>query len=212
MSDDQEGSSNAPSTTEEDNLREENIQLRDEVRNCKSTQRDLTKTINSLNDELETAKSKIQSLKKNQDLAKKRNDIISKQANWGIRGFVRESLLEIMAGVDDAAACGKAREAEEGLRDFLPSVSMIGACKSAEQRTEHVEFDIGASFTEKKEIKNGKEQHAGFKLLVSSFAQFGVGASGSVESLESDSSAQTNRIRFSVPIVYGSQRDPLDEV
>ena len=145
---------------------------------------------------------------------------IQEQANsgWGIRQFVRDSLLGIMGGVDDAAAKGKTRALRDGLEGYLPSVTAIGAASSGDQQVERVDFDMAVTVVEAKRIdsETNSEVSAGFKIafpISSALVSLGAGGSrhrGSAQA-SSNSSEQANRIRFSVPIIYATQDESPDD-
>ena len=133
----------------------------------------------------------------------------------GIRDFVRQSLLDIMAGVDDAAAMGKTRELNEGLTDYLPAVTMIGTSSADERASDRVEFDLAVTVAQSASEQKGKggTLDASFKVGVMGLGKLHVGASGHIERTvgEASSSQRANRLRFSVPIVYAVQDDSADE-
>ena len=150
----------------------------------------------------------------------KHEKLLQKQAksDWGIRDFVRESLLDIMGGVDDAAAKGQTRTLKEGLEGYLPSVTAIGVASSGDQPAERVEFDIAVTVMqdEREEIGEDKQVNAGFKIgLPLPFVQLGAEAGASRQwertQASSNSSEQANRIRFSVPIIYATQDESPDD-
>ena len=131
----------------------------------------------------------------------------------GVREFVRQSLLDIMEGVDDAAAMGRLRATDDGLERFLPAVTMIGGAP-AEGRTERVEFDLAVTVnqTTKKTAGAGGKAEADFKVGVFGVGKLHVGASGHIERVvaEGATNEQTNRLRFAVPISYAVQHDAND--
>ena len=127
----------------------------------------------------------------------------------GVRQFVRQSLLDIMAGVDDAAAKGKIRAENDGMDGFLPSVTMIGATTDEGSVSERVEFDLAVTVAESASdaTKEGGEVNAGLQVSLFGVAKFQVGASGQVERVTNEASSQgrSNRLKFAVPIVYAEQ-------
>lgn len=133
------------------------------------------------------------------------------KASTGVRDFVRDSLLDIMAGVDDAAAVGKTRDLTEGLVGYLPSVTAIGAAASGDHQAERVEFDLAVTVVVA-EKEAGSDKLAGELKIAPMFFPVSGGLSGRIERNRelSHSSEFANRIRFSVPIVYATQNDPLD--
>ena len=137
---------------------------------------------------------------------------------WGIRDFVRDSLLDIMGGVDDAAAKGQTRALKDRLDDYLPSVTAIGAVSSGEPQAERVEFDIAVTVVhdERQEASKGGQVNAGLKIALpisSALLSLGAGGSRHWDSTQasSNSSEQANRIRFSVPIIYATQDESPDD-
>ena len=133
----------------------------------------------------------------------------------GIRDFVRQSLLDIMAGVDDAAAMGRTRGFTEGLDTFLPAVTSIGGKPEGPPATDRVKFDlaVAVSRSEAKEGTDDVEGKAEFRVGVLGVGKLHVGASGRIERVtaEGASSEQTNRLSFAVPITYAVQGDTADE-
>ena len=67
------------------------------------------------------------------------------KAGTDIRDFVRESLLDIMGAVDDAATVGKTREYNEGLVGYIPSITGIGAASADNPSSGVVEFDLAVT-------------------------------------------------------------------
>ena len=127
-------------------------------------------------------------------------------AGMGIRKFVRNTLLDIMGAVDDAAAVAKAVELNDGLVNFLPSVSAVGSTKSNE-KTNQVEFDLVLSVIE--EQATDGQMSGQLKIGVQSL--FGAAVSLSTGSSQSAAREQTNRIRFSVPVTYAAQNIPGED-
>ena len=125
----------------------------------------------------------------------------------GIREFVRETLSQIMYGVDDAAAIGKTRELDEGLVGYLPSVSAIGSDTVEDHSVERVEFDLvvvhsAANAEEKKQSGNLK--------VVANWLPLRLAASGQIEQAHSQavSNESTNRVRFAVPYHIRGSKQP----
>ena len=147
------------------------------------------------------------------DAARKVNE--GEERSLGIREFVRQSLLDIMAGVDDAASVGKTRALNDGLDRFLPSVTMIGATAAEGSASDRVEFDLAVTVaqSESETAKGGTEVHAGLQVSAPWLGKFHVGASGHIERVTTEASfqEQANRLRFAVPIVYALQGDSADE-
>ena len=132
----------------------------------------------------------------------------------GIKEFVQQTLFDIMQGVDNAATKATCQAAKSGLQaeGFLSSVSMIGAPSSAEPQVASVEFDL--MVTAAKGAEGSETERSGFGLLlnvVPMILNFGGVKDKQSTTGESTSTSLANRIRFSVPITYASQSDPLDE-
>ena len=161
--------------------------------------------------------------KKVDDIRQEQSDLVEEanermeahaEASPSIRNFVRDSLLDIMGGVDDAAVVGKTRELTEGLAGYLPNVTAIGAAASGEQRAERVEFDLAVTVATAAQKGSTKAGRGGLRIAIPfSFAFLSAGGSAQFEhSLTRSSSREhVNRIRFSVPIVYAVQNAPPDE-
>ena len=132
-----------------------------------------------------------------------------------VRAFVRQSLLDIMAGVDDAAAMGRTRAFNDGLDGYLPAITKIGGTHVEGLGTDLVEFDLTVTVTQSgtKQTSGGGKGEGGFRLGVLGFGKLHVGASGHIEHTigGASSDVRTNRLRFSVPISYAMQDDPPDE-
>lgn len=141
---------------------------------------------------------------------------LDKQATSGpsVRAFVRSSLLEIMGGVNEAAAYEKTRELNVGYEEILPSVSTIGATSSEGPQSERVEFDIAVTMVASEGDESKDSIGGGFGLSVPLGAvSFSIGGSRQIEQIEGKSSSieYANRIRFSVPISYATQKDSLGD-
>ena len=133
------------------------------------------------------------------------------QAGTGIREFVRESLLDIMGAVDDAAAVGKTREFNEGLVGYLPSVTAIGDASVDNHSSAQVEFDLAVTVIESDSASGDKG--AALKIGVPAIFGVSIAASGYLQSSTGHASEreQTNRIRFSVPIKYAREHAPIED-
>lgn len=134
----------------------------------------------------------------------------------GVREFVRESLLAIMAGVDDAAAMGRLRALDDGMDGFLPAVTKVGETALGENVSERVvEFDLAVTLSRSANEKDelGGKVSAGLQVGFPGIAKFHVGASGHIERVTSESTSQdrSNRLRFSVPIAYAVQEASVDD-
>lgn len=145
---------------------------------------------------------------------KKKKELEKIEGQFGMKEFVQKSLLDIMQGVDNAATKAKCEATKNGLQaeGFLSSVSMIGAPSSGEPQTATVEFDLVVTAAKETDSSENKSSGVGFSLNVVSM-MFGLRAehNNQSETSQHNSSSWANRIRFSVPITYASQRDPLDE-
>ena len=170
--------------------------------------------------ETEKYKADVKRIKKDEKKLEKQRDWAKEDSaqmqgfakcSSGVREFVRNSLLDIMAGVDDAAAVGKTRELTEGLVRYLPTVTAIGAGESGEHGAERVEFDLAVTVVVTKDDVDHKKVGGELKIAPT-FFPVRAGISGQYESTQgiTNSSEYANRIRFSVPIVYAIQNDPLD--
>ncbi|MCY4011110.1 MAG: hypothetical protein OXG82_00185 [Gammaproteobacteria bacterium] len=141
---------------------------------------------------------------------------MERAARAGLRDFVRDSLSDIMVGVDEAATLGRARDVGGGLgRSGFVSLSRIGDVVG-EGKTE-VQFDLALIANAEEVEKRSKERRAGGEISTGSILQVlgltaKVSAGGSSESgaETKDSTSQHNRIRFSVPVVFASQTDKLE--
>ena len=147
-----------------------------------------------------------------------RTDMV--EADWGVREFVRESLVNIMQGVNEAAVMGKSHDLKgaSGMTEILPSLSAVGAASSAEQQTERVEFDLAVTVTrahDEKATDSDSKTKRGFMVGVASMFSVEVGEGGEkrIEQVSGHSSSreQASRIRFAVPITYAAQNDALDD-
>lgn len=141
------------------------------------------------------------------DLAKESD---ANQPKLGIRQFVSKSLLDIMAGVDEAAAMGKTRALNgDGLDDLLASATTIGATIAEGRTSDRVEFDLAVTVARSadKETSWGIEVQAEAKASLLNFLKLGGGidAQYSRAASEAISQQQAHRLRFSVPIAYAVQ-------
>ena len=163
--------------------------------------------------DLEKLEAEKQRAVENQQLAKSLNEAAERGPD--VRAFVRQSLLDIMAGVDDAAAMGRTRALNEGLDGYLPSVTKIDGSPADGPGTDRVEFDLAVTVARSatKQTGGGAQVDGSFKLGVLGFGTLHVGASGHIERTVGGASSdeRTNRLRFSVPIVYAVQDEPPDE-
>ena len=148
----------------------------------------------------------------NAELATKMNEQADR--GLGVRDFVAQSLLEIMAGIDEAAAMGKVRAVDDGVDGFLPAVTRVGATALEENVSERVEFDLAVtlSTSASKQGKQGGKATAGLQVRFLDVAKFQVGASGHIERVTTEATSQdrSNRLKFSVPIVYAVQEASAD--
>lgn len=147
----------------------------------------------------------------NTDLATTMNE--QAERGLGVREFVRQSLLGIMAGVDDAAAIGKVRALDDGIDGFLPSVTRVGATALEENVSERVEFDLAVTLSTSANEEDNRGAKAGLQVGFPGVAKFHVGASGHIERVTSEATSQdrSNRLKFSVPIVYAVQEASVDD-
>ena len=186
-----------------------------EARLAEATNKRLAEERDSAIVERDEARSKVAELEAKQasDFARKMNE--EEERGLGIREFVRQSLLDIMAGVDDAAGIGKIQALNGGLDGFLPSVTMIGSAPGEGSAGDRVEFDLAVTVAKSgsEQDKASGEAHAGLRVSAPWLGKFHVGASGRIERVTSEASSQeqANRLRFSVPIVYALQGESVDE-
>lgn len=136
--------------------------------------------------------------------ASKDHDELEQKARTSLRGYVANVLSEIAAGVDDAAIHATSRDLTEGMSEGgIISPSRIGLVPGQDTETT-VEFDLAIIYrqAEKKTHEGGLEVSAGISVL-------GLGATGrwATASEQQHSMDQHNRIRFSVPIKFASQRE-----
>ena len=126
------------------------------------------------------------------------------ESTFGLRDFVEQSLNEILAGVDRAAAAADARALTEGLAaSGLVNPSRIGSRSLERDTVSKVEFDVAVATEEQKitEDQRSKGMKAGLAIKV---FNFGGGVSRETSQETRDAVSASNRIRFSVPVVFAS--------
>ena len=160
-----------------------------------------------------------ESLKKlgDQDFAR---DLLAKEeaARRGLRDFVRESLSDIMSGVDDAAAIASCRRLNDGLEESgLVSPSRVGSVAGRGAET-LVEFDVAVVAGEQRMDGRQDSKETGGTVGLSFMKVIPLGFSAKVSrtaarktTSEDRSEISThNRIRFTVPIRFASSGELLD--
>ena len=149
----------------------------------------------------------------NQQLADKRFDAEQK-AIRGLRDFVRDSLSDIMTGVDDAAIVASSRQLTDGLTEGgLVAPSRVGT-QVGSTRESLVEFDVAVIGGEQQSKKDVKSAEANLKLSLMKVVPLGFSAGAgrrqTRSSEERSEISRHNRIRFSVPVVFAYQDHPLE--
>ena len=193
-------------TAEADKVKAETKKIKAEVARAKAEESRAKADLARIEAEKERASA-------NREIAKNMNE--QPAGGLGVRDFVKQSLLDIMAGVDDAAAVGRTRAFHDGLDGYLPAVTVIGAASAEGHAIDRVEFDLAVTATQAKgdETDEGVELRGDLKVGAFGVGSFHLGASGHIERVTSEASSleQVNRLRFSVPIVYAVQDDSVDD-
>ena len=136
-------------------------------------------------------------------------------AQRGLYDFVRDSLSDILSGVDAAAAEGRCRQLEEGLGESgFVSPGSVGAPVGG-SRESVVEFDVAVIAGNQQ--MSGKETDVGGNVQVKAKMsvlplglEAGVSARRETRSEDRSELSHHNRIRFSVPVVFASHGDPVE--
>lgn len=169
--------------------------------------------MNSALKEKDSAVEKREQLRQALDDAEKRD--AEDQPKLAIQEFVSQSLVDIMAGVDEAAAARKTVELNGGIAGLLTSVTTIGAATAERRASDRVEFDLAVTVAKSKEDDGewGVEVQADAKASILGIFKAGgsLGARYQRALTEAMSQQQAHRIRFSVPIVYAVQDDQPSE-
>ncbi len=136
------------------------------------------------------------------------------ESSLGLTDFVEQSLGEILAGVDRAAAAANARTLTEGLAaSGLVSPSRIGTIVGGPGDVALVEFDVAIA-TERQD-RNEKTKEAkgntSFSIKVFDVAQASAGGAASSERTreQRDAIKSSNRIKFAVPVTFASFGESL---
>ena len=136
-------------------------------------------------------------------------------AQRGLYDFVRDSLSDILTGVDAAAAEARCRQLEEGLGEsgFI-SPSSVGAPVGG-SRESVVEFDVAVVAGNQQ--MSGRETDVGGNVQVKAKMsvlplglEAGLSARRETRSEDRSELSHHNRIRFSVPVVLASHGDPVE--
>ncbi len=136
-------------------------------------------------------------------------------AQRGLYDFVRDSLSDILSGVDAAAADARCRQLEECLDESgFVSPGSVGAPVGG-SRESVVEFDVAVIAGNQQTLgkASGVEGNLQVKAKMSVLPLgLEAGVSGRRETRSEDRSelSHHNRIRFSVPVVFASHGDPVE--
>lgn len=136
-------------------------------------------------------------------------------AQSGLHDFVRDSLSDILGGVDAAAAEARCRQLEEGLDESgFVSPSSVRAPVGG-SRESVVEFDVavivGNQQMSGEETDVGGDVRVKAKMSVLPLGlEAGLSARRETRSEDRSELSHHNRIRFSVPVVFASHGDPVE--
>jgi hypothetical protein len=109
--------------------------------------------------------------------------------------FVEKALIEISLGVKEARV--KARD----LAAIAPH-TMDGELRF---ESSYIDFDVSLVVTDTTSVKKNEDAKVGGEIKVFSFVRGGVDAHTASESTRENTSAQTHRVAFKVPIYFSSK-------